>query len=112
VAGAAYEELTAADVRRRVPGIAVGDDVTGLFHPRAGAVLADAAMAVLAEAAVAAGAEVRAPERVRAVEPVANGVRVTTDSGAIEAERAVIAAGPWTAELVESLGLRPRRSGR
>ena len=106
MAGAAYEELTAADVRRRAPGIAVGDEVTGLFHPGAGAVLADAGMAALAEAAVAAGAELRAPERVRAVEPVANGVRITTDSGAIDAERAVIGAGPWTAELVEPLGLR------
>ena len=105
-AGAAYEELTAADVRRWVPGITVGDDATGLFHPRAGAVLADAGMAALAEAAVSAGAELRAPERVWAVEPAANGVRVTTGSGAIEADRAVIAAGPWTAELVEPLGLR------
>jgi sarcosine oxidase len=104
--GARYEELSAEDIRRRIPGIAVGDDAIGLFHPRAGTVLADAAMAALAAAAVAAGAELRAPERVLAVEPAASGVRVTTERGAIDADRAVIAAGPWTAELVEPLGLR------
>jgi sarcosine oxidase len=105
-AGTSYEELGAADIRRRMPGIAVGDEATGLFHPRAGTVLADAAMAALAAAAVAAGAELRAPERALAAEPAASGVRVTTQRGAIDADRAVIAAGPWTGQLVEPLGLR------
>jgi sarcosine oxidase len=105
-AGERYEELAAADIRRRMPGIAVGEDATGLFHPRAGTVVADAAMAALAEAAVAAGAELRAPERVIAVEPAPGGVRVTAEAGRIDADRAVIAAGPWTGALVEPLGLR------
>jgi len=105
-AGADYEELGAADVRQRVPGIAVADGATALFHPHAGTVVADAGMAALAEAALSAGAELRAPERALAVEPAAGGVRVTTASGEIEADRAVIAAGPWTAELAEPLGLR------
>jgi sarcosine oxidase len=105
-AGADYQELAAADIRGRVPGIAVAGDATALFHPRAGTVVADAGMAALAEAAVAAGAELRAPERVLAVEPTSIGVRVTTIGGEIAADRAVIAAGPWTAELVGPLGLR------
>jgi sarcosine oxidase len=105
-AGAAYEELGAADIRRRMPGVAVGDGAAGLFHPRAGTVIADAGMAALAAAAVAAGAELRAPRRVLAVQEAAGGVRATTDAGPIEADRAVIAAGPWTGELVEPLGLR------
>lgn len=104
-AGASFEELDAAGIRRRLPGIAVGGDATGLFHPRAGTVLADAGMAALAAAAVAAGAELRAPERVLAVEPGASGVRLVTDARAVEADRAVIAAGPWTGELVGPLGL-------
>ena len=104
-AGASYEELGAADIRRHMPGIAVGGNATGIFHPRAGTVIADAGMAALAAAAVAAGAELRAPERVVAVEATADGVLVTTGAGAIAADRAVIAAGPWTGELVGSLGL-------
>jgi sarcosine oxidase len=104
-AGAGYEELTGADIRRRVPEIVIPDDACGLLHPRAGAVLADRAMAALAAAAAAAGAELRSPERVVEVIATAHGVRVTTATGAIDADRAVIAAGPWTAGLVGPLGV-------
>jgi glycine/D-amino acid oxidase-like deaminating enzyme len=51
-------------------------------------------MAALTEAAVAAGADLRAPERVLAVDVDADGVRVTTAAGTIAADRAVVAAGP------------------
>jgi len=105
-AGAEYEELTAARIRAAMPGIVVADDATGLFHPRAGTVIAGAGMAALAGAAVASGAELRAPERVLEIQPEACGVRVVTAAGTLDADRAVIAAGPWTAELVEPLGLR------
>jgi sarcosine oxidase len=105
-ANAGHEELDAAGIRRRLPGIAVGDDACGLFHPDAGTVLADAAMRALTTAAVAAGAELRSPVRVRSVDPTPHGVRVTTDAGVLDADRAVVAAGPWTPELVDALGLR------
>jgi sarcosine oxidase len=104
-AGAAYEELTAADIRRRVPEIVIGDDACGLLHPSAGAVLADRAMTALEAAAVVAGAELRSPERVVSVTATRHGVRVTTEAGVIAADRAVIAAGPWTPELVRPLGV-------
>jgi sarcosine oxidase len=104
-AGAAYEELAAADIRRRVPLIAVDDDAVALLHPRAGAVLADRAMAALHAVAVTAGAELRSPERALSVTARPGGVRVTTETGVIDADRAVIAAGPWTPELVRPLGV-------
>jgi sarcosine oxidase len=104
-AGVAFEELTAADIRRRVPQLAVADEACGLLHARAGAVLADRAMAALADAAGAAGAELRAPERALSVTPAGHGVRVVTDAGTIAADRAVIAAGPWTGELAGPLGV-------
>jgi sarcosine oxidase len=104
-AGADYDELDAADVRRRWPQVTVGDGEAALFHPRAGAVLADRAMAALRRAAVAAGAELRAPERAVAVAATPHGVRVTTAATTIAADRAVIAAGPWTPALVHPLGL-------
>jgi sarcosine oxidase len=104
-AGAEYDEMTAADIRRRIPQIAVGDDACGLFHRRAGAVLADRAMAALSAASAAAGAELRSPERAVSVSPSADGVRVTTEAGTIAADRAVIAAGPWTPELAGPLGI-------
>lgn len=104
-AGAEYEELDAADIARRWPQVAAGPGEFALFHPRAGAVLADRAMAALQRAALAAGAELRSPERAVAVAATRHGVRVTTAAGTIAADRAVIAAGPWTPELVRPLGL-------
>jgi len=104
-ASVAHEELGPEDVRRRWPAIAVADHEHALFHPRAGAVLADRAMAALSTAAVAAGAELRAPARALSVAAGARGVRVRTAAGTIDADRAVIAAGPWTSELVRPLGL-------
>jgi sarcosine oxidase len=104
-AGAEYEELTAADIRRRVPELAIGDGGCGLFHPRAGAVLADRALAALGAAASAAGAELRSPRRAISVTATGQGVRVTTEAGTIDADGAVIAAGPWTSELVDPLGV-------
>jgi sarcosine oxidase len=104
-AGAEYEELGASDMRRRMPGISIDGDACGLLHPLAGAVLADRAMTALAAAAVAGGAELRSPERVVSVTPAPHGVRVTTEAGTIDADCAVIAAGPWTPELVRPLGV-------
>jgi sarcosine oxidase len=104
-AGAEYEELSASDMRRRMPEIAISGDACALLHPHAGAVLADRAMAALAAAAVAAGAELRSPERVVSVSAAPHGVRVTTEAGTIAADSAVIAAGPWTPELVRPLGV-------
>jgi sarcosine oxidase len=104
-AGATYEELTARDIRRRVPQLVVDDDACGLLHTLAGAVLADRAMSALHAAAAGAGAELRSPERAVSVATTRHGVRVTTDSEVIDADRAVIAAGPWTPELVRPLGV-------
>jgi sarcosine oxidase len=104
-AGATYEELSAADIRRRLPEVAVADDACGLYHPRAGAVLADRAMAALHAATLAAGAELRSPERAVSVTATTDGVRVVTNAETIAADRAVIAAGPWTPELVRPLGV-------
>ncbi len=104
-AAADFEELDAGDVRRRWPHVTAGDGEVALYHPRAGAVLADRAMAALRRAALAAGAELRSPERAVAVAATPSGVRVTTESATIAADRAVIAAGPWTPALVHPLGL-------
>ncbi len=64
------------------------------------------AYAVPEYAALAAGADLRAPVRARSIDPAPHGVRVGTEAGSIDADRAVVAAGPWTAELVAPLGLR------
>jgi sarcosine oxidase len=53
--------------------------------------------------AVRHGATVRTHETVRAWEPTAHGVRVTTDLATYEAERMVLSGGMWMGALVPSL---------
>ena len=104
-AGIDIEELDAADLRGRFPELAPRPDEVGLFHPTAGTVLAEEAMAALAEHAVGHGATLFEHRSVTAVEPTTAGIAVETTEERFDAEVAVIAAGPWSNELLEPLGL-------
>ncbi len=100
-----FEELDAAGVRLRFPEIAIRDDVRALFHAEGGTVLAEAALRALAADAVRAGAELAMPERCLAIERAADGATVTTDRRTLGADRVVIAAGPWSGELLRGAGI-------
>jgi sarcosine oxidase len=68
-------------------------------------VLADVGLMVLAQAAAEAGATIFAPEAVGAIEREGAGLRVVTAKRAFHAARAVVAAGPWTGELLSRIGI-------
>jgi sarcosine oxidase len=102
-AGAALEPRTNAQLRQLLPELAESAG-GGLFHREAGTVLAEAGMRALQLAATAAGVELSAPERVTGIEADERAV-VTTDARTLEADRVVIAAGPWTGGLLEPLGI-------
>jgi sarcosine oxidase len=89
---------------RRFPAFRLPEDFVGVLQPDGGFVLAEPSILAHVALAQAAGAEVREGEIVRAVEPRADGVRVVTDRGAIDAGAAVIAAGPWAKQLLPDLG--------
>jgi sarcosine oxidase len=99
-AGGAIEARSNAELRELLPelGPDAGD---GLFHREAGTVLAQAGMRALQFAALQAGVELLARERVTAVE----GALVVSDSHLVDAGQVVIAAGPWTGELLHPLGI-------
>jgi sarcosine oxidase len=103
-AGAAIEPRTNAQLREALPelGEAAGD---GLFHREAGTVIADAGMRALQLAAADAGVRVLSPERVTAIEEQDAGAVVTSDAHVVTAGAVVIAAGPWSGELLELLGI-------
>jgi sarcosine oxidase len=103
-AGAAIEEVDAAELRRRFPEIALSRGETGLFQRQAGTVLADIGMAALLQAAKKAGVTYRAPERVIRFEPGA-AVKLYTEEHELEAKQVVVAAGPWAKDLLGSVGL-------
>ena len=102
---APFDDLDASDVRRHFPELAVQPGERGLFHADAGTVLADAAMRALTADASAAGAELSMPERCTVIEVGAVEATVTTDRRTLRAERVVIAGGPWSGQLLRSVGI-------
>ncbi len=103
-AGIVIEELGAADLRSLFPELAPRPDEHGVFHPTAGTVLAEAAMAALTQRAEGAGAMLLENRAVTRVEPTATSVVVTTADERYEVDVAVIAAGPWANEMLGPLG--------
>jgi len=100
------ELLTAGDAEARWPGMVFDGDV--LFHPQAGTLDADAAIAALLSLAGASGAEVRRWARVASIEPSASGATVIIEDGErISARHVVVAAGAWVRELVGNLVTLP-----
>lgn len=100
--GLEHEVLDAAGIRSRYPGFAPAEHAVGVFESAAGFVRPEAS--VLANVAVARrlGAEVRHHEPVTSWRPTpGGGVEVTTPAARYGADRLVLTAGAWTAELVE-----------
>jgi sarcosine oxidase len=99
----AYEVLTSAELTERYPGYRLPSDYLALFQPRGGFLLPEKCITAHVQGALAAGADIRARERVLGWEPLGDGVRVTTDRGAYEAERLILAAGAWMGSLIPEL---------
>ena len=97
------ELLAAAEAESRWPGM--GFDGPVLFHPQAGHLDADAAVAAWVRRAQELGATVLGRTRVTGVDVVGDGALVRTDGPTIAAGTVVVAAGPWLPELAGSLGL-------
>jgi sarcosine oxidase len=101
--GLAHDVLDASALRRRLPLFQVPDHYVAVFQPDGGFLRAEPAVRALLARARAAGAELRAGDAVRAIEPRGRGVRVVTTHGAIDAGCAVVTAGPWVKALLPNL---------
>lgn len=100
-----HEVIDAKTVMRRFPAFRLPADFVGVVQPDGGYIAAELATDAHLSLAKAAGAELRHGETVTAVEPRPDGVRVTTDRGAIEAGHAIVAAGPWVKTLLPELAV-------
>jgi sarcosine oxidase len=100
-----FDELDAAGVRTRFPELAMRAGEGGLFHAEGGTVLADAAMEALSADAAGAGAVLAMPERCLVIEVSPDAADVVTDRRRLRAARVVIAAGPWSGELLRTVGI-------
>ena len=101
--GLAHEVLDAAEMRRRHPQFVLPDGYMAVWQPDGGFVRPELANRLHLELARQEGAEIRFRKQVLAIEPTGEGVRLRTDAGPIEADRVIVAAGGWVADLVPEL---------
>jgi len=92
--------LTAAEVHRRFPALRPPPDVGAIWEPAAGTVRPESAVLAHLRRAATAGAELRHDEAVTGWAATADGVRVTTTRGAVDAGALVLAPGRWSPDLV------------
>jgi len=104
-AGIDHELLDAADVRRRWPQWAIGDDVVGLFQKDGGIVDIRRASAAHVALARKRGAEFRPHTEVLGIEPAETHVRVRTNRGEILAGTLVLCTASWTPRFLAQLGV-------
>lgn len=101
-----YEWLTPAESNRRFPQFHLEPGSLALYHPDGGAVRADRAVQALWQLAQASGATAITHERIRAIEPHADGVTLRGESGRnYRGARLVVTAGSWAGQLLHALGL-------
>ncbi|GAA2097916.1 N-methyl-L-tryptophan oxidase [Actinomadura alba] len=100
-AGVPFELIPPDAAAHRWPGMAFEGPV--LFHPEAGVVDPERAMAAMTRLAASAGADLSYGTRVDALEPYDDGVRVRTARGTWDARTVVVAAGAWTEHLLAGL---------
>ncbi len=91
-----YEELSAAEVKRRFPVFAPGPDEVGLHEPRAGVLDPEACVAAALDLAAAAGARLRYDEPVLEWREGAS-LTLVTPRGTYQVGRLIVAAGAWMA---------------
>jgi len=106
--GLAIEELTAVEVERRMPGLRVPVSSRGIVEPGAGYLHVEACITTQARLAVEQGAEIRIGPAVKSWRAGPRDVTVVTDAGELRADRLIITAGAWSADLLGELGIRLR----
>jgi sarcosine oxidase len=97
-----HDVLSAAAAADRWPGMRFTGEV--LFHPQAGTLDADAAVARLLRVATEHGADVRHGTSVVSLAPAGDAAELTlSDGSALRARAVVVAAGAWLPELLGGL---------
>ena len=98
-----HQVLAAPELMQRFPAFRVPPEHVGVLQPDGGFLEAESSIDALISLAKHAGAEIRSGETIRAIEPHAGGVRITTDRGTVEAGAAIVALGPWVKTLLADL---------
>lgn len=97
----AVEQVSAAEIERRWPGLQVSDELVGVFEQNAGYLLVEDCVAANLKVAQAAGAMLLTDTVVHDWQADGSGVRVRTDAGEISAAKLIITAGAWASSVLE-----------
>lgn len=98
------EEIRASHVQERFPQFIPMSGFTAVLDPAGGYLNPERCVQAHLDLAVKHGAELKLNERVINWRPSGNGVHVRTTHGAYEAEKLVLAAGPWMPDLLGAMG--------
>lgn len=102
--GLKVETLTAEEVVSRFPAFKTPTHQIGLFEESAGFLRVEACVASLLKLARSAGATILANTEVESFEVASNGViSLETSKGSYQTERLIVAAGPWTQQVLKEL---------
>ncbi|OZI36940.1 N-methyltryptophan oxidase [Bordetella genomosp. 10] len=96
-----HEVIDSAEIARRFPQfVGLSGREWACYEPGGGYVRPEACIEAQLGRARALGAEIRSNTVVQSVAQEAGGVRIVTDQGVILADRAVVSAGSWCADLL------------
>lgn len=98
-----YETVSGESASKRFPGLKLPDDYEVVYQRDGGFVRPETATVAHVELARKLGATIQTETKVTDWQSTGNGVKVTTENGQYEADRLVVAAGPWIGKVVESL---------
>jgi sarcosine oxidase len=106
--GLPHEVLKAAALMERFPAFRIPLDFVGVVQPDGGFVAVEPAIEAQLALAKTAGAEVRTGMTVHAIAPRRNGVRIRIGERSIDADTAIVSAGPWVKRLLPDLPVQLR----
>jgi sarcosine oxidase len=98
-----HEVLSSSQVTERFPGYRLPADTLAVLQPDGGFLLPELCITYHVKLAKSFGAEVHEREKVIVWEPMANGVRIVTESGSYKADTLIVAAGAWMNKLIPQL---------
>lgn len=98
-----HEVFDAAQMRKRFPQFHIDDADLGVLDTLGGAMRPETAVAAATEQAVELGADVAYDCAVLDIAERSDGVAVRTSQGEFVADKVVVTAGPWTAQLLPDL---------
>jgi sarcosine oxidase len=94
-----HEVLNAGTLQANFPGYRLPESMVGVYQPDGGFLLAERCIVSHVNEALSLGADIRARERVTAVQAGSNEVVVRTERATYKAPHAVLTAGPWARSL-------------